>query len=224
MKRDRFWRKWILTYSLSELFVIGVATAFGRLILVELSDFISGLPAPVVWSFLILVGVAEGLTIGYLQWRSLSKLVADFGLGSWIAITVVAFTLAWAVIMPPSIFLIAFFTDFALVNRYYSTLYSMLSGMAFGAIISIGQFLVLKRFFNHAFVWVFSNTVSWMVSFLVISYSVSALLATHSFSYNLTVMILACIFSGLMQGVITGSGLHFLMSVKKDHRSASELI
>ena len=45
----------------------------------------------------------------------------------------------------------------------------------------------------------------------------SMLVDAASFIYNLALIIIACVLSGLIQGVVTGTSLHFLMSVKKEH-------
>lgn len=212
---NRFWLRWILNYAFGELLVIGAATAFGRLVLIELSDFIDQSPALVVWLLLATVGVAEGWTIGYFQWHSLNRLLVCFKSRPWIFATIAATTIGWLVIMPPSIFLMAFFVDFHLINKYYSVLYALFAGTAFGGIIGIVQYLILRRYYNNAVIWIFSNILSWMFSFFVICQGVSMLSSGHTLTYNLMIMVFACIFSGLAQGLVTGISLHFLMSMKK---------
>jgi hypothetical protein len=112
----------------------------------------------------------------------------------------------------------AFFADFNLINKYYSVLYSLLAGAGFGGIVGFAQYLILRRFYNNAIVWFIANSLSWMFSFFAIYFSVSMLSGQHTLFFNVSVMIIACICSGLIQGLITGSSLHFLMSAKKQYQ------
>jgi hypothetical protein len=214
---NKFWWKWILNYSLGELLVIGIATTIGRLVMVELSDMMSQSPSYVTPVLVIVIGAIEGLTIGFLQWRSMKLLLSDLKANIWILITVAATTLGWFLVIPPTIFLIAFFVDFGLANEYYSFIYSLLAGAAFGGIIGFAQFFVLKKFYRHAFNWVLSNIVGWMFSFFIVYAGIATISGTHSVAYNSGVIVLACVLSGLGQGLITGISLHYLMSVRKGH-------
>lgn len=215
LRKNRFWSRWILHYSLGELVVVGIATTFGRLILIELSDYIDRAPILMPWLLLAVVGVAEGCTIGYLQWHSLNKLLTNFQRRPWIFATMGATTIGWMLIMPPSIFLMAFFVDFHLINQYYSVLYAILAGTAFGGVIGFIQYLILRRYYKNAVVWLFSNMLGWMLSFFIVYLCVSMLNPDLSLISNIIIMISACVFSGLVQGLVVGTSLHFLMSVKE---------
>ncbi len=213
---NKFWLKWILNYSLGELLVIGIATTIGRLILVEFADFMSQSPWFVTPLFMILIGMIEGLTIGYLQWRSIRKLAGDLRLRSWLLATVASTTFGWILIFRPTIFLVAFFVDFGFDNKYYSFLYTLLAGATFGGIVGFAQYFILRRFYENAFAWAFSNVVGWMLSFLTIYLSISFIRSAHSLIYSVGVIVLACVCSGLVQGLTTGTSLHYFMSIRKN--------
>ena len=214
----QFWIKWILNYSIGELLAIGVATTIGRLVFVEFSDEISRSPAFVTPLVLVAIGLTEGWVIGYLQWRSLSRLVIDFKRRSWVYVTMIATTLGWVIVIPPTILLVSFFVDFGLANRYYSILYAALAGVCFGSIMGLGQYFILKRFYNNALVWLVSNAIGWMLSFLVVYFCLSFLDRGNSFLYNFALLGFACVLSGLSQGLVTGTALHFLMSVRNAYK------
>lgn len=218
----QFWIKWILNYSVGELLAIGVATTVGRLVFVELSDEIADSPTFVTPLVLIAIGLVEGWVIGYLQWRSLSRLVINFQSAAWVYTTMIATTVGWVLIIPPTILLVAFFVDFGLATKYYSVLYAALAGGSFGSIIGIGQYFILRRFYNNGLVWVFSNAAGWTLSFLVVFFCLSFLDRANGFLYNVSLLSLACVVSGLSQGLIIGTALHFLMSVRNEYKYAAE--
>jgi hypothetical protein len=216
--KNKFWFKWVVNYSLKELLAVGVATTIGRLLYVEFSEAINRGPDFVVPLVLTVTGIAEGLSLGYLQWRSLSRLVTNFRKTPWILVTTIMMTIGWVVVIPPSMLLIAFFIDFHLADKYYSILYTLVAGVAFGGICGFGQFFVLKRYYSNAIIWLFSNAFSWMLSFLIVYVCLVFLGGSTGFLSNVFLLILASGCSGLVQGLITGFTLHYLMSVRDAYK------
>lgn len=212
---NKFWLKWIINYSLGELLVVGAAITVGRLVMVEAAELMSQAPPFVTPIFMIVIGVIEGLIIGYLQWRSIRLLIAHLELRWWLVATVASTAFGWLVIFRPTIFFIAFFVDFGYAKEYFSFLYTILAGVAFGGAIGFAQFFLLRRFYRNAFAWVFSNTMGWMISFLIIYLSVVIIREAHNVFYNVVIVFLACLCSGLVQGIATGTSLRYLMSAKQ---------
>jgi hypothetical protein len=209
------WKKWIFKYSLGELIGIGVAAAIARFLFLSYpqSEKISGTVLNVI--ILMIAGISEGLIIGYIQWRSLSKLVSDFPPLLWMFITTFATLAGWLFVLPPGIMLIAFLAKISLISTNNSILYTLLIGVIFGGMIGIPQFLIMRKYFENAIIWVLSNAVGWMMSFLIIYSSLLLFQYTRSFLIDLLLIVSACVLSGFIQGMITGYALHFLMSVKE---------
>jgi hypothetical protein len=219
MKPDRiFWLRWIVNYSLGELLAIGLATLIGRLLLIELSDQLAHAPGLITPLMLAVIGLAEGWMIGYVQWRSLSRLVVNFKRRLWIVVTMAVMVVGWLIIVPPAIFFISLFIDFHLTAHYYSILYTALAGLCFGSVIGTGQFFVIRRFYKNSMMWVAANSVSWMLSFLLVFFCLSLLEHSGNVFYNLTLIIMACAGSGFVQGALTGAVLHFLMPVQERYK------
>ncbi len=212
---QKFWYKWMLNYSFGELLAIGIATIIGRFLFTGTSNTV--LTPFTTFVILIIAGTTEGFIIGYIQWKSLSKVLLHFKAIPWIATTTLSAIAGWLLILPPALMLISFLSKFSLISDYYSILYTALLGMSFGGLIGIPQFFLIKKFYRNALVWILVNVFGWMFSFLIIYLAMSMLVDAASFIYNLALIIIACVLSGLIQGVVTGTSLHFLMSVKKEH-------
>src|SRR5687767_763046 len=115
-----FWLQWVLNYSIGELMGIVAAAAIGRLMFIELSNSQSLHTSMFPLAILIIAGAAEGFIIGYAQWKSLSQLVANFKPVAWIITTMIAVTVGWLSVLPPSVVFISFLSSLNLINGYYS--------------------------------------------------------------------------------------------------------
>lgn len=210
-----FWFKWMLNYSFGELLAIGAAAMIGRFLFINISN--TPITTFTTVSILIIAGAAEGFIIGCIQWKSLSKVLLHFKAVPWIIITTLSAVVGWLLVLPPAIMLISFLTRFSLISNYYSIVYTALVGISFGALMGVPQFFIIKKFYKNALVWIFANVLGWMLSFLIVYTAMSMLSETSSLIYNLFLIIISCVLSGLVQGVVTGTSLHFLMTVKKEH-------
>jgi hypothetical protein len=210
-----FWRKWIINYSLGELIGIGFAATIGRLLFVTLPEnsFVS--PTALNIIILFVAGIAEGFILGYIQWRSLSKFVPGFTPGLWIFVTTFSTLAGWLFILPPGIMFIAFLSKISLISTYSSYLYTMLVGVMFGGLIGIPQFFIVRKYFKNAIVWIISNAVGWMLSFLIVYSALLLIQYTTSSIQSFLIIAVACIASGLVQGFVTGTALHFLMTIRR---------
>lgn len=213
----RFWYKWMLNYSFGELLGIGAAAVIGRFLFLEFSNISASSTTLITFIILVIAGAAEGLIIGYVQWKSLSKILLHFKPTLWILITTISTIAGWLLILPPAVMVISFLSKFTLISNNYSILYTALAGMTFGALIGIPQFLILKKFYKNAYAWIVANTIGWMLTFLIIYTAMSLLTNATSFVYNMSLIVISCMISGLVQGIVTGTSLHFLMTIKKQH-------
>ncbi len=217
MKTDqKFWNQWILKYSFGEILGIGAAATIGRLLFVGFSDTALSQTPFLFFSILVMAGAMEGIVIGYVQWKSISRLVVDFRPGRWIALTVIASVIGWLLILPPSVVFISFLSSLNFIDNYYSILYTAAAGGSFGAIISVVQFFILRKFYHKAVMWIIANVIGWMVSFNIIYLALLLFSYTSSVFYNVVIIVLACGLSGLLQGAVTGTVLHFSMRLKKE--------
>ncbi len=217
MKGDKkFWYRWIVNYSIGELLGIGAAASIGRILFVEFSGTALSQTPFLFFFILVLAGALEGIIIGYIQWRSLSRLVTiPFHPGSWTLVTMCAAIIGWLLVLPPSIVFISFLSSLKLIDNYYSLLYAAIAGFAFGGIIGFAQFFIIGTFYHKAYLWVIANALGWMLSFNIVYAALLLFSYTTYYIANVLVIITACALSGLAQGFITGQTLHFLMPLKK---------
>ena len=214
----KFWVKWMLKYSFGELMAIGAAATLGRFLFMDFSKH-SPLNTSVI-TFIILVsaGALEGLIIGFVQWKSLSKVIRHFKLAPWMAVTTISAIAGWLLILPPAVMFISFLSKFSMITNYYSIIYTVVVGMSFGGLIGIPQFFIIKKYCTKSLVWIFANAIGWTFSFLIIYTAMLMFNYTTSLLYNLFLIMMSCMLSGLVQGFITGTSLHFIMSVKEEHQ------
>lgn len=210
-----FWQKWIVNYSLGELIGIGIAASIGRFLFFTFPDSSVISQSALTVIILVIAGVSEGYILGYIQWRSLSKIVPGLMPVLWIFVTTFSALAGWLFILPPGVMFIAFLSKISLISTYSSYVYTMIVGAAFGGLIGFPQFFIIRKYFKNAGVWIVSNTVGWMLSFLIVYSALMLFNYTTSLTQNFFLIALACILSGSVQGVVTGTSLHFLMSIRK---------
>ncbi|MEO5977803.1 MAG: hypothetical protein ABIS36_14945 [Chryseolinea sp.] len=216
MKADqKVWFKWMFNYSIGELTGIGAAAIVGRLLFISFNT--QGVqPAFLTTAVLIMAGASEGLIIGYIQWKSLSRLVSNFKPTVWIITTSLSAIAGWLLILPPAIVFISFLSRLHIVQNSYLPFYAGLAGLAFGGVMGIPQFFIIRKFYKASVGWIMANALGWMFSFLVV-YGALQMFSDHSTFYNVVIIVGSCILSGFVQGVITGTLLHFIMSARKEH-------
>jgi len=214
---EKFWHRWILSYSLGELFGIGAAAIIARFLYMGYSELGHGRSPVLDILVLIIAGTSEGLIIGYVQWKSLSRVIKSLKPAPWIMTTTLASILGWFLILPPAILIVFFFARLSPGDQYTSMLSALLAGVAFGGLIGIAQFFIIRKFVTNAIIWIFANSVSWALSFLILYF---VLLSFSGSLISTLLIVLACLSSGLAQGMVTGTSLHFLMSIKNEARSS----
>jgi len=205
-------------YSTGELFAIAAAATIGVFLFVE----IPGNPLTPLTTLIILgvAGCVEGLVIGWIQWKSFTKVVLHLKGAAWITTTTLSAMAGWLLILPPAIVLVSVLARFSLITSYSSFLYAAAAGIAFGAIMGVPQFFYLKKLYHKAGVWILANVLGWMGSFVILYTFISLLKSSGSFAYNFSLIIISCGLSGIVQGLVTGTALHYFMSAKQAHLRA----
>jgi hypothetical protein len=212
-----FWRKWIFKYSLGELVGIGIAAAIGRFLFFTFPENAAVSHSALTVIILVIAGIAEGIVLGYIQWKALSKIIPGFAPVLWIFVTTFSALAGWLFILPPGIMFIAFLSKISLISTYSSFVYTMLVGAAFGGLIGIPQFFIIRMYFRNAAVWIIASTLGWMLSFLIVYSALLLFNYTTALVQNVILIALACMLSGVVQGIVTGTSLHFLMSIRKEY-------
>lgn len=210
-----FWRTWIVNYSFGELVGIGIAASIGRFLFFTFPESSAISQSALTVIILTIAGIAEGVILGYIQWKALLKIVPDFTPTLWIFVTTFSALAGWLFILPPGVMFIAFLSKISLISTYSSYVYTMIVGAAFGGLIGFPQFFIVRKYFRNAAVWIVSNTLGWMLSFLIVYSALLLFNYTTTVVQNFLLIALACVLSGLTQGLITGTSLHFLMSIRR---------
>jgi len=213
-REEKFWYQWIAFYSIGEMLGIGTAAMVARFLLIEYSQSTYTSSTVLTALVLILAGTIEGLIIGYVQWKSLSKLVTDFTPTRWITITTLASISGWLFILPPAVIVIFFFSQHFWLGNPHSILFTIITGLAFGGLIGMAQYSIIKKFFNRALTWVLATAIGWSLSFVFVY---TALSLFSSPLYNIMLIAVACILSGLTQGLVNSTAVHLILRIKKEY-------
>jgi hypothetical protein len=141
------------------------------------------------------LGGIVGLAIGSGEWLVLRRQLT--GATGWIAVTVVAWAVAWT--MGQAI------TD-ALLDDYW-LLGLVPGGLLLAAIVGVGQWLLLRRWARRATWWLPTSLVGWSAAGMVSMYGGAGLFAMGLAAFVGPVGWLIAAVPGAFAGVLTGAAL-----------------
>lgn len=162
-----FYRRWIVANGLAEGGGLGTTFVLGQAIAPALEQ-VTGV-APILGSALAAVALGtllEGVLVGAAQGRVLRGRISRLRPGAWIVATAIGAGAAWALGMIPStvIAMTAREAPRATVSEPGALVQYALAvalGFATGPVLGIAQWMLLRRFVNHAERWLWANAVAW---------------------------------------------------------------
>jgi len=161
------WRTWVLANMVGELVGFGAAAVLGAGAGVIIAGQIGAAQIGAMLLAVLLVGGVEGACIGLAQWSVLRRAVPTIGRGAWLTATIGGSVVAWSAGM-------AIGTGWgdSVGTEAEPQLVSMLFGGAAigglaGLILSVPQWVVLRRAVRRAGWWMVVHVVAWSVGMLV---------------------------------------------------------
>jgi hypothetical protein len=114
---------------------------------------------------MILAGAFEGVVVGIAQWMVLRRPLPRLNWRPWVTATAIGALAAWTLGMMPSTLMSLDSESATTPSPAMSdlTVYSLAAalGIVAGAILALPQWLVLRRFVNHAAWWMAANAAAW---------------------------------------------------------------
>lgn len=181
--------RWLGYTILFEALGFGLAFAAGNLIhgiwmRASGAGLDEDMPLALTLALSIVVGGAEGLSLGTGQWLVLRHRFDDLRWCAWAGATAVGGGLAWALGMslggrlghPPPMWLLAFLL--------------LASGLVFGAILGAAQWVVLRRHARRSLRWVAANAAGWTIGLLA-TYGAASVIGESTHTLMVVVISLA---------------------------------
>jgi hypothetical protein len=213
-KTSRFvlWKKWVLVNAIAELFCL--------IIIAFVSTIVSPHGNPNPQEILVLIGIFQGLILGFAQCLALRRYIRNFFW--WILATVIGWLLGWlamlfvaiitaivSVLAPNSLDTITLFVRVVWLGAAMGTLIGLAQGLVF--------FVYLKIPIYKAVWWMNSNALAWALRFLL-GFVVASLQLDGFYVSTALIMLGTGAVMLVIPGVITGIILVYLLTLERLHK------
>ncbi|PSB28449.1 hypothetical protein [Stenomitos frigidus] len=200
------WEAWVAATAIAEFVGLGI-------VLIA-STTLNLLGTTEIVAVLHLVGLLQGIILGFAQWLVLRRYIKH--IGKWIAMTAIAASIAWLIGIKASaiisFFLILDHTGTVEVKTLALARAVLLLGAWVGSVLGLAQWLVLREHIRRAGWWIFANAIAWAFGLLV-AYAGTTFMTIDRF--NLATA-LAAAATGLTVGAVVGgiTGIALLWLLK----------
>lgn len=169
--RSKFWWHWIVANSLAELVGLGSVAAIGYFVVTQVGEPHGLIPALFFTVSFILLGIVEGLVVGYAQAKVLRQRVPQ--LHGWIRATVIGAVVAWALGMLPSTLMNSMNTGDTTpppeISEWLRLVFAAGLGLVAGPVLAFFQWRCLRHYLRRrAAWWLPANALAWALGMPVI--------------------------------------------------------
>jgi hypothetical protein len=204
------WWRWVIANALGELFGLGLAAAGGVMVIVRFGE-LRGVAGTLFTAVLMVVlGVGEGVIVGYAQWRVLRTYLETMTARDWIGATALGALIAWMLGMLPSTIIKLSASDLtaphALGHAQMVGL-ATLMGAGLGLVLAWPQWRVLRRYLSHAVWWLPANAFAWAVAMPITFIGAD--------TASLLFIILMLLLTGAIVGALHGIALVWLLAPRE---------
>lgn len=221
MKSSRIilWLKWVLANSAGELIGLGATFAIGAGLFSGLAEDL-GIAATLVGAGLMTAtGALEGAVVGLAQWLVLRVAIPGIGRRAWVVATVIGAVIAWFLGSVPMVLVSLFQQPGRETAGEPSQVVVLLlaagMGLVAGLILSVAQWLVLRKHVQRAWLWLPANALAWAAGMPLIFAAVDLALQAGSAPGGVVVMAAGITLTGAVVGAIHGVAL--LSLAGKEH-------
>ena len=215
----RLWRRWIVANALGELCGLGLTAAVGIGLMLLMGEPGNAAGVIAVASLMVLLGVGEGVIVGYAQWHVLRSYLEALTARAWIGATALGAFIAWVLGMLPSTIINLSATGAsgpppAMSDALMFGLAAAM-GAALGIILALPQWRVLRRHVTHAVWWLPANALAWAAGMPLIFMAVG-ITGQLGVGWRASLFIAATLaLTGAVVGAIEGFFLVFLLKVRR---------
>lgn len=214
-RRGRLWLRWVAANTLGELFGLGLAAAVGVAVMLRWGEPTGTAAMLVIAALMILLGVSEGLIVGYAQWHVLREMLTTLTAKAWLGATALGAFIAWVLGMLPStiIHLSATGASGAPPTMSDALMFGLAAAMGsvFGIILAWPQWRVLRRHAPRAIWWLPANALAWAAGMPIIFLGAGAISASGLSVTGLGFVVLTLAGAGAIVGAVHGLALLYLL-------------
>jgi hypothetical protein len=208
-------RAWVVACAAAEAIGITAASGAARCAM-ALED--RGAAHAAAWGLAIVVagGLVEGTALGWLQARSLARVLGPIGRRRWLVATVVVAGLGWAAASAPAV--LAGDDDGAQPPLVLVLLGAVGLGATMGAVLGAAQGWALRHRVRHPWRWVIGSATGWAVAMPVVFLGASVVPGSWAWWLVVPVGTVTGAVAGSVLGVASGPFLGTLDGPAWHHR------
>jgi hypothetical protein len=218
-----FWRRWVFANSISETIGLGTTFIVGFSLVAQFGEGSGWMSVLLFAGVAVALGMFEGFVVGVAQGAVMRQRLANFKIRSWVIATIIGVLLAWMLGMLPSTLMNLTANDASSappmdMPDWISIVLAMPLGAVAGVILASAQWLALRRWIAHAWVWLPANALAWLVGMPVIFIGTSMIQADTSAIQSALMILVAIAIAGAVVGAIHGSVLVKLLPAIETRR------
>ena len=206
-----FWLRWTLANGFGEAVGLSAVLLAGFGVLgPRLAELTGAWPAALALVAGILLGLFEGVVVGWAQWIVLRIRLPELPLSTWLLATVIGAMVAWGLGMLPSTLLSAGAgSDQAAAEMPELLTYAMAAGMGAvaGIVLALAQWIALRgqgSQVNRAGLWLPANALAWLCGMPLIFLGMGFLPVDSGVLQAIPIVLAATATAGLVVGAIHG--------------------
>ena len=199
-----FYRRWVGACAAGELIGIGAATGVALAVNTVIGEPRSLLARLLTLGAFAVVGSIEGAALAGLQWRVLRDRLPRLGPGRWVGATVAVAVIGWIAGMIPPLFFAGETTIQPEPALPAILLLAAAAGAGAGLCFGAAQWVVLRRYAQHAGRWVWIHMPAWAVAMSAIFLGASLPGIDSPPWFIVASGVLGGVLGGVSLGVITG--------------------
>lgn len=206
----RLWFRWVLANAAGELIGLGMTFAIGFGLFAGFEN------DQEIWTVLLsavlmtATGALEGLIVGWAQWSVLRRAIQGIAQSAWVAATIIGAVTAWlSGSIPMALASLASDTPEVAEEPPQAVVLLLAAAMGLGAglVLSVAQWLVLRRHVAGAWQWLPANALAWAAGMPLVFAGVDLAQRTGTVGGGILVMGASIALAGAAAGAIHGVAL-----------------
>lgn len=206
-----FWLRWVGANAFGEVFGLGATLAVGGYIIAQLKIESQIGFVLVAFSVAVLSGAIEATVVGLAQWWAMHPWLRAISRRAWWQATLVGALLAYlAGYLPSTIMNLGEQTSQTTVAEPAQWIVLLLAGgigLVAGAVLSLAQWLVLRKHIERAGWWMPANMLAWLAGMPIIFWGIDTAQKGQPLPVAALIICGVLLLTGIVVGAIHGAFL-----------------
>ncbi len=202
-----FWIRWVAANAVGDVLGLGLV----GLITVMLAQILSWSVTYVlsIVPLFAAMGALDGAVVGFAQWTVLRSRLHNMRARSWTMATAIGAAIAWFMGTLPATVPFSSEGPVTVDEPIGFGMVTVLAiemgiGAAFGAVLAVPQWLILRRYVGRALWWIPANSLAWLVAMPMIFLAADASIPLEGIMFLLAVFAAIIAGAGALVGAIHG--------------------